>query len=313
MNFAQNKFLIGYGAVLLIGGGALGFLAFKESSRYAANQESYNKELASYKQLTSAPLYPDAENLKKLEGQNEELKGAVTALNEKLIPMSFPIEEVTPEQFQDILRASVSAVVKKAAENNVTLPDKFYLGFDSYQTQPPSVAGAPYLLRQLKTVELVVNSMIDNRVTTISSITRAPLPQEGGAAPAAAPARTGAAPTAGAKPGGPAAPAAANVERFPFSIQFTADQSNFRVVLNKISGTDKQFLIVRNLTVKNTDEKPTAKVIPVAAAIPVQAQQARSGAETSSPAQNLQYIVGTEKVEVDLQLEMVIFTGNSSK
>lgn len=309
MNFAQNKFLIGYGAVLLVGGGALGFLAFKESSRYAANQESYNKELASYKQLTSAPLYPDAENLKKLEEQHEELKGAVTALNEKLIPMSFPIETVTPEQFQDILRASVSAVIKKAAENNVALPDKFYLGFDSYQTQPPSVAGAPYLLRQLKTVELVVNAMIENRVTAINTITRTPLPQEGGGAVARPAAKT----TGAAKPAGAVA---ANVERFPFEIRFTADQSSFRVVLNRITGNSKQFLIVRNLTVTNTNEKPTPRAIPVAAAIPVQAQQGQqpqAAVDKSSPAQNLQYIVGTEKVEVNLQLEMVVFTGNSSK
>ena len=72
-------------------------------------------------------------------------------------------------------------VLKKASAANMALPNegKFYLGFDPYQTQPPKAEAVGALGRQLSAIKWVVDTMIENKITTLVSLTRTPLPEEG--------------------------------------------------------------------------------------------------------------------------------------
>jgi len=324
MNWAENKFLIGYGAVLLIAAGALGFLLVKEKGRYETARQEYDQKVAAYNRLRSSPLALTKENLVKLQGQTQVVTDTAVALREKLASETLPLEEIAPSQFQEVLRNTVSAIERKAAGAGVKLPDNFYLGLERYRNEPPRTEAAGPLLRQLKTIDLACNTLIDSKVTAIETINRTPLPIES-ASPreTAAPARRGQ-PT-GAKP-----EETPLVSKYPFEIRFTGYQSEVRKALNSLAANDKQFLVIRPLLIQNENAKPIPRVLaseqalpgPEAAAslTPDPSAAAAAGGDPSvepplpqsdpqHPARQLEYIVGTEKINVQLLLEMTLFEG----
>ncbi len=310
MNLAQNKFLVGLGAVVLVGAGALGYLTWNASTQYAATHEAYEKLANEYIALQKLPLYPNAENLKKLEEGREQVNVAAEALQAKLASVNLPLEEISPEQFQDRLRATVSAVTERADGSGVALPANFYLGFDRYQSQPPKTELAPLLWRQLKAIELAVDTLISSRVSAITGLTRQPLPGEDGAA--AAPAAPQRKPRAAAKPAAAAA-GAPLVSEFPFQLSFTAEQAQFRRALNELVANPKQFFIVQPLLVENQNLKPTPRAV---AGLPGAVAPLPGGVPhadaTSATRERETYVVGTEKVNVVLRLQMVIFGGSQT-
>lgn len=322
MNWAQNKFIIGFSAAMIVGCGGLGFLTWKAAAEFDAERTTYEEAVAKYNGLRRSPLYPNSENLKKLEEQKGAVVEAASALREKLAAISFPLEAITPEQFQDKLRATVSSVAEKARAAGTKLPDKFYLGFDKYQSQPPRMEAAAPLLRELKVLELVANTLIENKVDAIAPINRSALPEEDGAKPAARAVPKGHA-ASGAKGAKDAALSGAElISKFPFEIQFSGEQNRLRRALNDLVKNQKQFLIVRSVEIKNDNDKPTPKGDlnpPAAPAAMDESGAAVEGAAAPGQAaqpqkdESLHYIVGTEKISMRLHLEMVVFESSFPK
>ena len=178
MNLGQNKFYVGLGAVLLLGCLILGYLLFQTSSNFDAADQKYKEQVAELDRLQKLDLYPEAKNQKVLEQQMTAAEEAVVTLHRQLVPMSFALEPITPEQFQDKLNEAVKTLTEKAVNAGVDLPDKLYLGFAEYRTATPRPEAAAALGRQLKCIALAVEVMIDKKVTSIGSIVRTPLPEE---------------------------------------------------------------------------------------------------------------------------------------
>jgi hypothetical protein len=154
--------------------------------------------------------------------------------------------------------------------------------------------------------------LIDRGASGISSLNRPELPEERGdkkgdeKKPAPARAEKG-------EKGGKS-----SVIRHPIEIAFVADQSSFRQVLNSIVEFKGQFLIPRLVTVKNQKPQGPTRVAPGAAAAALAAMGAPApalgtpGAPPTAPGQpgaapKSEYIVGEERVEVSLVLEMAEF------
>jgi hypothetical protein len=93
------------------------------------------------------------------------------------------------------------------------------------------------------------------------------------------------------------------VETYPFEVHFTASQPAFQKVLNDFAASKEQFFITRNLLIQNTNPKPVARDDSTPAAAPATTGTDSSGA----PAQELSFIVGTEKVDVTMRVDMVAF------
>ena len=253
----ENRFLSAFLGVMLAGVGALGYLLFSAYGDFSEVSGQYEKQAAELRRLQSLTPYPDEENVRKLEEQKDDFIARIGSLQTSLAAMEFPREPLTPEQFQDKLRASVSATQEKAKQGGIKLPDKFYLGFDQYQAVPPKTAAATPLGWQLKAIELAVNQMLDSKIDSLTAITRAPLPEEGEA-------KSGR-PDAGVAKGTAPKAAAPLAVAYPFSVSFVADQSRFRKILNDLASTSKQFFIVRSLGVKNENEKGPPRSEAVAA------------------------------------------------
>ncbi len=113
------------------------------------------------------------------------------------------------------------------------------------------------------------------------------------------------------------------MEKVPFVVQFTADQGSFQRVLNDLAASTKQIFITRTLAITNTDPTPAVKAADTpapaaaAAAAPVPGEAAASPTPAAPAAPDaaggggggdfLKPVVGTEKVDVEMRIDIVDF------
>ncbi len=325
----ENRFLFGLILIVVIGVGVLGYLVFGAKGRYDAAVEDYQRKMGELNGLQKLPTYPNQKNLDKLAEQKAQVNSEVSALAATLAAQQIPMEDLSPEAFQDRLKAVATAIRTKASGGNplTKLPsDKFFLGFERYETAPPAREAAAALGRELKAIDWVVNKLLDNRVAEIRSLTRDELPEEKGrvrpgekkAAATPAPAK----PAPGKGPpakGGAAATVTVDhqVESHRIDLVFVADQARFRQVLNAITEHKGQFFIVRTLAVKNEKQTAPGRVLAAAADGSAPAtppvDPAAPPAAAAAPAIASTYLVGEEKIEVTLVLEFVEFSEETAK
>ena len=307
----QNKFLTGFLAVMILGCGALGFLAMGASSKHTEADDAFTAAKAELSRLQGLAPFPNSDNLKRLDAQRKEATESVDTLHRNLAAAEIAIEPLSPEQFQDKLRASVTDVKTKAGAKP-KLPEKFYMGFDKYETEPPERAAAGPLGRQLKAMQWVVEQFIDVKAVEIRDLSREELPEEKSKAKAEK--------AAAAAPPGPPGVARDKdkgdkqklVTKHPFSITVLLDQGGLRKVLNSIVTSKEQFFIVRTIEVKNEKDRGPARIDPNAA----QPAPPPPPDPNAKPDPNVKLapvndppkiIVGTELVEVTLRLEIIDF------
>lgn len=293
----ENKFLTAFFAILVIGAGVLGYLLYTASGSFDEVSENYTRQAAELKRLQNLTPFPDQANLQKLSEQKQAYMQSLSNLQKTLSGMEFPVEPMTPEKFQDKLRAAVSQMMDKAKSADIKLPEKFYLGFENYQTSLPKPEAAALLGRQLQAIQRVVDLAFEAKIDEITSLSRSALPEESGA-PVKAEARGGKANTP--------ADAKSLVAKSSFDLNFRAEQTRFRKWLNDLSSNKDQFYIVRLLAVSNDNPKPPSRL--EAGAADASAAPADPVAAASSPAGNsLKFVVGIEKVNVTAKIDVLDF------
>lgn len=319
MNWIQeNKFLSGFLAAVIVGVGVFGYLLYSAMGAHEEISTRYTQQAAELKRLQGLQPYPDEENLKKVRDQKQAVTDATATLRATLSTMEFPVQPMTPEQFQDRLRAAVTDLTTKMKAANIQPPktDRFYMGFEEYQATLPKPEAAPLLGRQLQAIDFVLNVLVNNKVDALNAVRRTPLPEEGlpGATGAPSPAATG--PGAAAKTAGKSGPGGAKqelVSKLPFEVEFTSDQAKLRKSLNDIVSSKQQFYIVRSLVVSNEKQAGPPKAEPtpvggdVAAPPPTDASGSPAPAASPSPAAQLRFVLGTEKVNVGMRVDVVSF------
>jgi hypothetical protein len=133
-------------------------------------------------------------------------------------------------------------------------------------------------------------------VDSITAFKRTPLPEEGGAAtPTPAGAR---------KPATPAAIGPKTMERGAVDLAFVASPAVARKAINQIASTSDQFYIIRTMYVRNDKLKGPTREPGAEAAAPAAGAQKDAARQPSA----LNFIVGTEKVEIAARIEIVRFT-----
>lgn len=279
--FRENKLLAVFLGFVVVGSAALIYFLLQAVGHFNEVDDDYKTQVAQLNRLQTMVPYPNQQNLNKYKEQKTTLSAAITNLQQQLSKLQFPLEPMTPETFQDKLRTSVNAVSVRAGEVKANLPKEFALGFDRYLTETPNKEAAAALGRQLKSIEFIVNELLDSKVDAITAIARAPLPEESGQKQPKS-----------------------LVTKYPFEISIVADQGRFRKMLNDIVSTTKQFYIVRLIQIKNQKDKSPSKASanPSAAATPAKEGNSR-----------LSFIFGTEKLNVVLRFEMVDFGASPEK
>ncbi|HSI10842.1 MAG TPA: Amuc_1100 family pilus-like protein [Chthoniobacter sp.] len=308
MNWVQeNKFLTGFIAVMVVGVGALGFEVYSASSRYDEALENYTKASGEYNRLRHLVPYPSRANLDQLDQQKQEAGKVVTDFEEQLSQKEFPLAALTPTGFQDQLKNAVNAVRKASQEGGVQLPEKFYLSFEKYETVPPTPEAATPLGRELKAVEWVVNQILlqpPTRIEKITGIARAELPEEHGkggknALPQGGP---GGGPGGQKPPGGGGGGGRRDLVKYhSFAVNIQCKQEGLLAILKALAApSTPQFFVVRKVAVRNEKPKGPLKVDPNAPA---------ADPKDTGP----KIIVGEEKIEAIISIDMVDFTAPNEK
>jgi hypothetical protein len=207
-----------------------GYFLFDAAGRYEGAAAAFEESRSKLQRLQDSQPFPDATNVQR---SREELDGARSVVGDIARGLAVEAPATTAQGFQDELRRMVSDITTRAAAAGVTLGENFYLGFETYETQPPSAAAATQLALQLRSIHAVAALLVEARVAEISSIARPPLAVE----------------KAGGTPAAPDAPP--DLVLAPFDVHFTADQSAFRAAFNKILETDPP-VFVRLVAVTNS-------------------------------------------------------------
>jgi hypothetical protein len=343
---SENKFLTGFGVVLLAGVGTLGYLTYSSMGNHEAAYGEFETSATELRRLQEVKPYPDDANLKELQAQKQDLGEKLAALQTALRSRTLKVEPTTKEKFQDTLKGTVAKIAAKAAEAKVTFPEGFYMDCAKYQATPPDEAAAPALGRQLRAMDLVVQILLAAGKIEVKDLKRDLLPEERGVAKPAAPKPAGGRP----RPGQGAdkdKPEKKLIDKTGFKITFTAPDKTFRQVLNNIVGHKEQLFVVRRLELKNTSPEPPPKIAaavfapdtpgapaapgapgaPGASAVPGADPAAATSAPGAPPAPapappgapaapvapavkpqgTLEYKFGTEKVEATLEIEILDF------
>lgn len=282
-----------------------GLLFYSTRNKWSDARQAFDKVAAERSRLQHLDPFPNDANYRKFKGYLENYSAALDKFKEELKKEVAPAPPLAPNEFQSRLRQAVVATLNRARTNNVKLPDKFQLGFDEFTTTLPKTAVAPLLGQELSQTQMLINILLDAKVDSVTSLHRAPLPEEGAASrtpvpkPTPAPARK-ASPTRGQKSAKPAeasaTPSTATLmERNVVDLTFKAAPAAARKVLNEIANSTGQFFIIRTLYVHDETDKGPARE---------KAGEAKpSGTETA-----LNFIVGNEHIEVSARIEMLRFT-----
>src|SRR4051812_33626800 len=100
----QNKFLLAFLIVTLLGAGALGFLLFQAKAKYSEAYDTYTSKAAELTQLQSSKPFPDESNYKKMLEREEQHQETIEELQGQLAAAEFPVEPLRPNEFQDRLK-----------------------------------------------------------------------------------------------------------------------------------------------------------------------------------------------------------------
>ena len=300
----QNKFLSGFLLILLIVGGALGFLAFSAMGKYDTAYADFQAKAQEYNSLQTQQPYPEEANVQKMQEVQKAHQAAIDALQKDLVKAQIPLKPLTPEKFQDNLREAVRRVTAKAGERNVQLKENFYLGFNAYQGAPPKPEAAAPLGRMLESMEMAVNFLLDSRITELSDIKRDNLPEEGISNP-------GQDSSAKAKEKDKDKEKGSGlVERHGFEVQFISTEAPFRNFLNGLVKSKEQFFVPASISVASEmDKGPSKSETAAAFAPPPPAANpgvpGRAPAAPAAPA--LKFVVGEEKLKIAVRVEILDF------
>jgi hypothetical protein len=303
----QNPFLVGFGAAMVVGIGALGYLTYSAAEAHSAAREEYDNAATDLNRLQNLRPFPNTENLAKFVEQKKEFQAKVAKLQRELAASKIKVEDISPTGFQDKLRDTVARVTARAAESNVTLPlddkQKFYLGFGVYQGEPPKGPAAPLLYRELRAIESLMNLILDVKNVAIKEFTRQPLAEEQGPKVAAPE------PKKGAKKGPADDDSKKVVQKDSFTVKFSTTPENFQRILSGIVNSKEQFFIPRHLTILNEKPEAQSKVVAAAAPppppVPDPANPNAPAVPVAPATPTLEYVFGKELIEVNMTLELV--------
>jgi hypothetical protein len=309
----RNPFLTTYLAVTIVGAGALGYLLYSGWSHYSEVADAYDAQVQKLQSLQNRTPFPSAENNEKYEALTKDYHTAYEQLLAQLGRMQKPVESLTPQAFQDRLRAYVSELMANGQKNGVAFEPDFYLGFDRYRDTLPSNEAVVPLTRELEGIHALVGRLVELKVGKILGIKRTLLPEEEGAvvAQATPPPRR----RPGSHPGNRPAPVEMSsvITVNPFEIAFVSDQARFRQTLNAITQAD-QFFILRTLNVLNSHlEGPKRAEDQSSAPQAPEPTADIAGNAPAAPTTHMRLLVGRETLTVAARVEMLTFNLPASK
>ena len=259
----ENPVIAAIAAAALLGTTGTVFLAFQGANLHQQAVMELNTQGTTLRRLEAKKPYPNEANLNALKKSINDYKKAINKFQEKLngLEKKPPQAEenaqaqdsqkpLTPQSFQDDLRKAVNDLRNEAKKNQVALPEKFFFGFDDYQTQLPLQGEVQKLHREFLIIEELVSSIVPLGINSIDLLIRHPKAQP----PAANPDPKAAPPKPDQAPTEP-------IHFDSFTLGITAPHSSFIKAFDKIPDSPG-FLVVRSMSIENSNPEPPPKAVP---------------------------------------------------
>ena len=282
--FKENPILSAILLLCLMIALSIGYFASEASTAYISANESLSSQVNTLSSLQKKS--PSQDNLNIITDGTKKYADALDNLKTTLRNLDPALEPIKPGDFQDKLREGVNALTKTAKEKNIKLPEKFFFGFDEYQSQLPSPETAPALNREFQILQKLLQNLLGLPVESINLLER-------DAPTASVPTPTPTPPPSQNKSQPSSTPSSPPILSARFKLSFTASQEKTRSAINLIP-KNEAFLIIRSLTMENTKPAAPSKKDPT---IP---------SKDKSPT-SLQVLLGNESVKSDLLLEIIDF------
>jgi len=296
-NRALGTFLLIFGTCVLVAG----ILLYWRWANWRDTRQTFDQAAADKSRLEHLDPFPNDSNYRKLQGYLDRYNTALDKFNEELKKEVAPAPPLAPNEFQSRLRQATVATLNRAQTHNVKLPDKFQLGFDEFAMALPDTAVTPLLGQELSQIQMLINILLDAKVDSVTSLHRAPLPEEHAASSTPTPPPAAGRTAAATKT---STPAPTLMQRNVVDLTFKATPAAARKVLNEIANSSGQFFIIRTLYVHNEKDKgpPRQRI----------GEATQTGTQQAAPNQpgaaaSLNFIVGNEHIEISATIEMLRF------
>jgi hypothetical protein len=329
MSQQQNKFLLGYGLVTVVGAGLLGYLCLGANSAHDEAVAQLQTKTDQVSKLRSAALFPKAENVDLKEKQVDAFSAEVDKLHTALVAYQRPLDqEIIPDTVSQKLGKYKLELETIAKGRGIAVPQGFDLGLGRHMTGAPLKEAAPQVDYVAESVNTLITDLFRNGITKLDSIVVPELPYEKDKTPPPPPpsdkdknkkparpsasARRDAKAAAGNKAAAEKLPAleeTAVLTRYKIFVTFTGSEKSVQDSLNQISTipTGGPFFVINNIRVENETKEGPQKGSAFNATPVTQTDAAPLPEGKAPPMIDTKYILGNEKITVYLDIDLIRF------
>ena len=322
MSQSQNKFIIGYSVVTLVGAGILGYLCYSAYSSYDESELKLKDAQTALENLQKAPLYPNEANVEAKRNQVDAYTEEVNKLHKSLVAYQSPLDnETTADKVSEKLGEFKARLELTAKSRKIELPKDFSLGLARYLTGAPLKEAAPQVNYLATSVNTLLTILVNNGITKINEIQCPELPYEKDATPPPPPADPNKKKPPTPPAPGPARSAKPNAKtetvaieeskvlsRYKIHLQFTGAEKSVQACLNQIASLPEggPFFAVNLLRVENESHQGPSKAFNITPS-PVPPDAADPTTTDNSALIDSKYIIGNEKISVSMDMDLLRF------
>jgi hypothetical protein len=317
----ENRFAAGLGGITAAGAIGLIFWGVSAGSKYNEAKEAYTAAADAVAQMEGEKLYPNDDNRQAKKKAVEDYAKAVEDLQKSFKPFSSPTPpNVEPSEFTEALLKAKEAVAKSFADIGCEIPPEFFLGYEAFTNSPVKKEATGILSYEMEGIGHLLRALADAAPAKLLNIHRPALPEELGQ-------------VFDAK--------GKTFRALPVEISFSGSEASLRKFLSSLDDSEKFYYVVRSLRVMNEKLKaPTAadsqfkteeeaapaeagaeafpdaggfvlpgEEAPAEAATPAAGESAGEAAPKSDEGLILQQVLGSEKINVFLRIDILQFLG----
>jgi hypothetical protein len=308
----DNKFLVALLGGTFLGAVVLFLVGSNAVSRHDKAKEDFDAAASEATTFENVTLYPRPENRDGKSKALDEYRKSLNAMQATFAPFRpEKIENVSPQDFTNRLKAANDEVTKAFQESGCTVPEGFFCGFENYRTTLARGNATGMLDYQLGGIKNLMLALAKSGAKSLNNLHRPLLPEEDGN-------------VWQPQPNDVARP-------LPLEITFTAPEKSVREFLSTIATPDRKYIVIRSLRVANAKKDPPraadakfdkpapAKPAPAANGIDgafgdaqtlegVAADTAPKPAPTGADSSRiLDQVLGNEDLQVFLRLDLLQF------
>jgi hypothetical protein len=313
----ENRFAAGLGGITAVAAAGLIAWGVSAGKKYGAAKEAYTAAADAVSSMEGEKLYPNDDNRQAKEKAVKDYEAAVDGLQKAFKPFaSATPPNIEPDQFNENLLKAKEVVAKAFADAGCEIPGEFFLGYEAFTNSPVKKEATGILSYEMEGIGQLLTYLAASNPVKLLNIHRPQLAEEEGG-------------TFDAKD--------KSFRALPVELSFTGTEASLRAFLSSLDDSEKFYYVVRSMRVMNekttaptaadgqfkTDEaeEPAAggDAFPDAGGfvLPGEEPAAEAPAEGEKPAEEaapagdtgaiLQQVLGSEKINVFLRIDIVQF------